>query len=256
MPIRYEGRYPDGDNSLVTKKWTDDTATASAVTTTFITNEISRVVSESTLQTITYVDSQDALLAKLADVTAADTLYLNTSARNATVAGLDGSGMLISGQIPTTVVTDRLARSHVGTASFSGNYTCNTTLTREKKLASVTIPDPGFPYIVLPFGSVTGQAGGTPGVYPWSGNGVCGLLTVCPPAGSGDTIYGLGAATDSPVSTSYPIFPYAASGATPANRPALNGATTLDLYGSCFQGSGYTFYSAGLSFYVIVIPTL
>ena len=164
--------------------------------------------------------------------------------------------MLISTQIHTTITTDRTARSHVGTAAFSGTYTATTTTPRERKLASVTIPDPGFAYIPLPFGSVTGQAGGTPGLYPWNGNGVCGLLTVCPPQGSGETIYGMGAGTDSPVSGTYPIFPYGASNTTPGNRPAVTGSLVLDLYGSCFQGSGYTFSSAGLSFYVIVVPAL
>lgn len=256
MPIRYEGRYPDGDNSLATKKWTDDTNVSLAVTTSFINSEIARVISANNLQTTTYVDNQDALVAKLSAVTAADTLYVDSTARNTTVAGLDSSGMLISTQLPNTIVTDRVARSHVGSASFSGTYTCNTTTVREKKLATVSIPDPGFAYIPLPFGFVTGYAGGTPGLYPWSGNGTCGQLVVCPPQGSGDTIYGFGSGTDSPTAGLCPVLPYGASNATPGNRPAVNGALTLDLYGSCFQGSGYTYSSTGLSFFVIVVPAM
>lgn len=256
MGIRYVGRYPDADLTVTTKKWADDTAAARAVTTTFVNSEISRVVQASNLQTATYVDAQDALLARLADVQAADAACLPATARNSTVAGLDSTGMLINSQLPATIVTDRVARSHVGTVVFSGSYTCTTTTTREKKLATVSIPDPGFAYIPLPFGVVTGQAGGTPGLYSWSGNGVCGQLTVCPPQGSGDTIYGLGAASDSPTVGSYPILPYAASSATPINRPAVQGALTLDLYGCCFQGAGYTFFSTGLSFYVLVVPAM
>lgn len=256
MGIRYEGRAPDSDFSVVTKKWADDTAQAQAVTTTYINNEITRVVTRDNLQTTTYVNAKDDLLAKLTDVQSADALCLPLTARNTTVAGLDAGGMLITSQISQTIVTDRVTKCYTGTAAFSGTYTCTTTTVREKKLASVTIPDPGFPYVPLPFGAVYGQAGGTPGLYIWSGNGVCGQLTVCPPQGSGETIYGMGACTDAPVQASYPILPYAASATTPTNRPAVTGALTLDLYGCCFQGTGYTFHSSGLNFYVLVIPVM
>jgi hypothetical protein len=255
--IRYEGRSPDSDNSVVTRRWSNDNAGSLAVTTTFVNTEIARVVAANNLQTKTYVDDQDNLLAKLTDVTTADNLRLESTARGTTVASLDSSGMLTATQIPTTLVTERTARSVFATApSFSGTYTCTTTATREKLLATLTILDPGFPYIPLPFGFVSGQAGGTPGLYPWSGNGVCGQLTVCPAAGSGDTIYGVGACSDTPATGVYPIFPYAASNTTPSTRPATNGTLTLNLYGCCFQGSGYSFSSTGLSFYVIVIPAM
>jgi hypothetical protein len=256
MGIRYEGRYPDADSALGTKKWSDDTAAAVAVTPTFITSEIARVVTANNLQTATYVDAQDALLAKLADVQTAATALLPDTARNTTVAGLDASGMVFSSQIAGAVTTDRVTRSFAGSAVFSGSYTATTTTPREKKLATVTITDPGFAYIPLPFGFVTGSAGGTPSIYPWTGNGVCGQLVVCPPQGSGDTIYGLGGCTDSTVPTLYPILPYGASQVTPTNRPAVTGNLTLDLYGCCFQGGGYTFYSTNLAFYVIVIPAM
>lgn len=255
MPgIRYEGRYPDGDSSLITRQWSNETAAALAVTNPFLAGEVARVVAASSLQTTTYVDAQDALLAKLADVQSADSALLDTGARNTTVATLDSSGNLTASQIPSTLVTERAAFSVAAAgASFSGSYSTTTTTIREKLLATLTIPDPGFPYIILPFGSVTGQAGGTPGLYPWSGNGVCGQLTVCPPPGD-DTIYGLGACSDSSAAGAYPILPYGSSNNTPLNRPAVNGSLTLNLYGCCFQGSGYSFSSTGLVFYVIGIP--
>jgi hypothetical protein len=256
MGIRYEGRYPDADSALATKKWADDTSRSLAVDTAYVNGEISRVVQANNLQTTSYVDAQDNLLARLTDVQAADAACLAATARNNTVAGLDGSGMLISAQLPTTIVTDRIARSHTGTAAFTGSYTCTTSSVREKKLASVTIADPGFSYIPLPFGFVTGAAGGTPGLYPWNGNGICGQLTVCPPVGSGDTIYGLGGCTDSPNQGSYAVLPHGASGATPFTTPAVTGSLTLDLYGCCLQGSGYIFSATNLSFFVIVMPAL
>jgi hypothetical protein len=258
MPgIRYEGRAPDSDSSLITRKWSLDNAAALAVTTSFVNAEIARVVAASNLQTTTYVDAQDGLLAKLSDVQAADALHLASTARGTTVASLDSSGMLTSTQVPSNLITERTARSVAATApSFSGSYTCTTTSTREKLLATITVPDPGFPYHPLPFGFVSGQASSTAGLYPWSGNGILGQLTVCPPAESGDTIYGVGACSDSPTTGLYPFFPYGASGTTPTNRPAVSGTLRLDLYGCCLEGNGYSFSSTGLTFYVIVIPAM
>jgi len=257
MPtIRYEGRYPDADASLTHKRWADDAIAASAVTPSFVNGEVDRVIAASNLQTTTYVDAQDALLAKIADFTAADNNCLDATTRGVTVAPLDGSGMVTANYLPPGLITERVIRTHVGTASFSGTLTSTTTTVRERKLATVSIPDPGFPYLVLPFGNVTGYAGATPEVYPWTGNGVCGLFVVCPPAGAGEVIYGLGGGTDSTLMSSYPILPYAASGSTPLTRPAVTGALTLDLYGSCFQGTGYVFSSSGLSFYVLIVPAI
>lgn len=256
MGIRYEGRYPDADLVLGHKKWTDDTNAALSVTSAFIDSEIARVVTDGNLQTNGYVDAQDSLLAKLTAVQNADAGYLPDTVRNVTVAGLDSSGMLIGSQVPSNIVTDRVTQSYVGAAVFSGTMNATSTTLRERKLASVTIVDPGFAYIPLPFGTVFGGAGGTPPLNPWSGNGVCGLLTVCPPAGSGDTIYGFGGCSDSTTVMSYPILPFASSNTSPGNRPAVTGTLTLDLYGSCFQGSGYTFYSGGLNFFVLAMPAL
>lgn len=258
MPgIRYEGRRPDSDIALATKGFADDAIAAAAVTADYVTVEIARVVSANDLRTATYVDAQDALLAKLADVEAAAAGLLDATARGTTVAPLNGSAQVDVSYIPPgTLLTERTLSTVTGSATFSGTLTATTTNPRERKLATASIADPGFPYHPLPFGTVSGQASGTPVVYPWSGNGVCGLLTVCPPAGSGDTIYGIGGCTDTPTAARYPIVPYAASGATPVNRPPVNGAITLDLYGACFQGSGYTFNSSGLEFWILVVPAL
>lgn len=253
MPIRYEGRYPNSDSSIVSRLWVDDANVEGAVTTNYLDGEIATAVATANLQSVSYVDIQDGKRATLAAVQTADTLYADTTAKNTVIASLNAGGMVTPTQLPT-LITDRVALSFTGTTVFSGSQTANDSTARDRKLATVTITDPGYPYIPLPFGYVSAQSGGTPGLYPWSGTQVTGQLTVCPPEGSGDTIYGLGACTDSPVTSSYPILPYAASRATPTNRPAVRGDLTLDLYGSCFQGSGYVFYSTGLSFYVLVLP--
>lgn len=253
MPIRYEGRYPDSDATLISKLWADDAVVAGTVTQTWLDGQIATAATNANLKTVSYVDEQDAQRATLAEVAAADALYVNATAKGVSVATLDAGGMVTAAQLPT-VVTDRVARSVVGEAVFSGTLTATTTAPREKRLATVTITDPGFPYLPLPFGAVTAQSGETPALYAWTGTQLCGQLTVCPPEGSGDTIYGLGACSDTPTAAVYPILPYAASNTTPITRPPVKGDLTLDLYGCCFQGSGYQFSSTELSFYVLVIP--
>jgi len=251
--IRYEGRYPDGDNSLANLQWVDQAVTDLAVTETFVNAQIARVINLSNLKTTTYVDTQDALLAPLDVVQDADDNYLEQIAKDDSVASLDSEGMLVESQVHANLVTERKAFFVEGSASFSGSYTATTTTPREKLLATLTVDDPGFPWIPLCFGSVSGQAGNTPPLYPWMGNTTCGQLTVM--ASTGDTIYALGGGTDSSIAGSYPLFPYGASNNTPVNRPPINGGITLNLYGCCFQGSGYIFHSEGLSFHMIGVPS-
>lgn len=258
VALRSEGRNPDADSSLTTKKWADDTNTALAVTTSYVNSEIARVVAVNDLQTPTYVDFQDSLLASASDVASADALYLSLTDKNTTVATLTSSGMLKSTQTPT-LVTDRVSQMFQGTALFSGTLTSQTTLDRDQRLATVTITDPGFPYIPLPFGMVTAKAEGSTSVEePWKGTGVTGRLLVAPPAGSGqaDFIYGIGWCSDTPGYASYPVVPYAGSGVNPRTRPAQTGSLTLELFGSAYQNLGYTFASANLTFYVLVLPAV
>ena len=251
--IRYEGRYPDGDNSLSILQWVDQAVTDLAVTSTFVNSQIARVINTSNLKTTTYVDAQDALLAPLSAVQTADNNYLEASAKDVSVASLDSEGMLLEDQTHPDLVTERSAFVVVGSSSFSGSYTATTTTAREKLLATLTVADPGFPWVPLCFGSVSGQAGNTPPLYPWSGNTTCGQVTVM--ADTGDTIYALGGGTDSPIPSALSIFPYGASNNTPVNHPPINGGITLNLYGCCFQGSGYIFHSEDLSFYVVGVPS-
>lgn len=259
VALRYEGRPTDADSAVAIKSWADTANTALTVTTGYVNSEISRVVALNDLQTTTYVDYQDSLLADASAVADADALYLSLTEKDVSVATLTSSGMLRSTQLPT-LVTDRVAQMVEGTVSFSGTLTSLTTLDRDLLLASVTIDDPGYPYIPLPFGMVTAKAGGDANLTeePWKGTGVTGRLLVAPPSGSGvaDFIYGIGWCSDNPAYATYPVFPYGGTGVSPSTRPAQTGSLTLNLFGSSYQNTGYTFSSANLSFSVLVVPAV
>lgn len=110
--LAYIGRVPDSDGTLIPKSYADSTNAASALTTTWVNNAIAAVTP--TLTTQSYVDTQNALLAQKSQVTQADQIYAATSVLNAAngVAGLDAGGNLISSQLPTGVITDRVMQCY------------------------------------------------------------------------------------------------------------------------------------------------
>lgn len=278
--LKYVGRAPDSDSTIVPKSYADSQNANLSVTTTIVNNIIAAAAVNLTDQT--YVDAQDALRAHKNDVTAADNLYVALSALGAAggVASLDGSGNIPAGQIPAGVRTDRVAAcysvAHTGTLPLLGGtpnttagaigtinlasgvtHTVSTTTVREYQLASIVIPDPGFPWKPLPFAWVQGNSssGTNPGTRQ-SGNGNYGLLTCMPPSGVSDTVYGLGLCTASYVTDTYAMTPYAATNQTHTSVPAINGSLELDLYGCLWSGTTYTFVGTNLNFLVLVLASV
>lgn len=284
--LQYIGRSPDSDSTIVPKSYADAQQASLAVTTGVVNTLISG--SAVGLTSKAYVDSGDAAHAQQAAVIAADNNYVAASKLGVAsgVASLDSSGNLITGQIPTSgVVTDRVATCYsIGTSSGStgglgglvgglvntvtgavgtillgtgSSHTCNTSSPREFKIATITIPDPGYPYRVLPFAWVQGNssAGIDPGTRTL-GNGDYGLLTCMPPSGVSDQVYGIAVCTASRFTDSYLLTPYAVLNQTNISVPAVTGSLILDLYGSCWSGATYTFYGTNLSYFVWVVPGL
>lgn len=258
--LQYVGRNPDSDSIISPKSYTDAANTASAVTTAIVNTKIAAAAA--TLTSAFYVDTQDAALAHQADVTSADTAFIATTQLGVAsgIASLDSSGNLTTAQVPGGVVTDRVALSYAGAVigTFTADHTVTTIGTREFKLATVSIPDPGFPWYPLPFAWVAGDASaGSPPASRQVGNGNYGLLTVQPPVGSGNTIYGVGICTASFYTDFYSVIPYAPAGTTPSGQPAIAGALTLDLYGCCYSTAGhYTFKPTNLTYFVLCVPAL
>lgn len=261
--LKYVGRTPDSDSTVAPKSFVDTTNTSLAVTTDYVTNAINLEAANLSLQS--YVDTQDNLRAHKTDVDAADALYVASSKLGAAsgVASLDSSGNLTASQVPAGIVTDRLALSYNATTmgsvflTGSNTHTVTTTGIREFRLATLTVPDPGFPWRPIPFGIVCGGAtGASAPATRYLGTGNYGLLTVCPPSGVSNTVYGIGLCTGTFFLDFFPIIPYAGTNQNPTSVPAITGSLQLDLYGCCWSGSTYTFAGLNMMFSVLVMPSL
>jgi hypothetical protein len=110
--LTYVGRSPDSDGIVVPKGYADTQRSTTALTTAAVNAQVASAAALLTNQS--YVDIQDAGLAKKAAVTAADTAYVSNTVLNAAngVAGLDSSGSLLTAQLPTGMLTDRVMKSY------------------------------------------------------------------------------------------------------------------------------------------------
>lgn len=256
--MRYVGRSADADAGIVTKKWAEDARAARLADPSYVTSTLAQAVLDATLQPLSYATTRDLLRATTAAVTAADALYADASLVDhptSGVAGLGPTGYLDPAHLPSGAITDRVITSHAVTPDnifLTGDVVSSSTAYRDKRLATITVPDPGYPWIPMPFATVTGRSGDAlPPEGYWGGNGVCGLLTVAP--ASGDIIYGRGVCTDSLASAPRFLIPGCDAGTTPLTVPAVEGGVTLNLYGACFQGSGYVFSSSSEFQYLVYV---
>lgn len=143
----------------------------------------------------------------------------------------------------------------IGVVDITGAYTA-TTGSSPQKLAHIVVPDPGYPWRPLPFALVLGDSSGS--THPVTrpvGTGSYGLLTVQPP-GSSPQVYGLGICTGSFYPNFYPVLPHGAAGQTPTSVPPIVGGLELDLCGSLWSGTSYTFYPSDMQFSLLVAPAV
>jgi hypothetical protein len=278
--LSYAGRTPDTDSAVCPKSYADTLNSTLQVTTGYVSTQISSAAA--TLTTQTYVDSQNALLAKQAAVTAADSTFLPVTSLNVAsgVAGLSSSGNIITGQLPTSgIITDRVMQCYsIGSASgqagllggtlgtvtnatglilINGSHTVSTSNVREFQLASLELPDPGYPWVPLCYGLVQGDSsGGTAPAYRQEGNGDFGLITVLPPLAVSNQVYGTAVCTGSIKTNTYPITPFAAPNQTALTVTPITGPLELDVWGCCFSGTSYTFYEANFTFFILQVASM
>ena len=217
-----------------------------------------------TLATQTYADAQNALRSHRTAVDAADTAFVPLTQLGAPsgVATLDVNGDLTAAQVPLSLLTDQTiacyAASGAGLILSSGTWhTVTTTTVREFTLATLVIPDPGFPWRPFPFAWVAGNSAGA-GI-PASrqgGTGSFGLLTVMPPSGVSDIIYGTGICAGSYYTDTYLVPPVPRRPKCPPTPRPSTGGLTLTLSGCCFGGSSYTYFGQNLVFFCIAVPAL
>lgn len=279
-PLQYRGPTPSSNASVLPKSQADSMFAALEVTTATINAQIATYLSHNPLAPVSYFIAQNALIAQQSAVTAADGAYAPASSLNANsgVAGLDSSGNLISAQVNSSaVITNRQAKSYsvgavAGTAGIlggsvtttpgatgviliNGSYEVTTSGAPYAQLAQLSIPDPGWPWVPLCSGLIMGDSSAsTPAPLTRSqGTGNSGMVLVSRLAAT-TPVYGIALCADSFYTDTYPIQPYAVAGQTPTSVPALTGAQTLAMWGTCWNSAPYTFYEQNLVFSVLVVP--
>lgn len=259
------GRNPDSDAAIIPKSYADADNAATAVNQAFIDQQCAiaaaQAVSQAWItQRVANYSSQSSVAAALIPYAAKSTLGQANG-----IAQVNAQGILPAGQLPA-LVTNRLAKSYsIATSGTnfigSDSYTCTTTTLMEKVLASLPIPDPGYPWYPIITVVISGQAAGAPSGSRFVGNGNFGLLTVMPPQGVSTKIYAAGVCTSDPLTNWYQAFPYGSATnpshpMTPLTQPAIVGPLTLNLGCCCWAGNGYTFNGPGLVYHVTVMPAL
>ena len=258
--FEYVGRAPDTDGVVCTKTYADAQNAATLVTTSFVNNACT--IAAANLVNSVWINQQVANYStqtQVSNYASANFIPLTTLGAVSGLAQSDNTGKVPSAILPGTMVTERMAVSYSaatsGTIYLSGTHAVSTTNLREYLIASLPIPDPGYPWIPLPFATITGQALGTASNSRLLGNGNPGLLTVTPPTGA--AVYGAGVCAADTRPNIYQVVPGVSpiGSITPVTQPPINGALTLNLYGCCWNtGGSYQFSSAGLTFHILVVP--
>lgn len=259
------GRYPDSNSVIASKAYADADNAATAVTQAYIDQQCAIQAANAVSQA--YITQAVANYATTSQLSASTAPYVPNSTLGAAngVAATNSSGLVPAGQLPT-LVTNRLAKSYSiatsGTNFLGGDsFTVTTTTLQEYIIASLPIPDPGYPWYPRVFAYISGQAAGSSSGSRFIGNGNFGLLTVMPPAGISTKIYGAGVCTSDTVTNWYQCLPYGGAQntsipMTPLNQPPIIGPLTLNLGACCWSGNGYTFNGPGLVYHVTVVPAL
>lgn len=250
--VKYVGRTPNNDASLVTAGWADTRHATLAVNDAYIAASVASYAAAAPLKTPAYVDSQDALRATETAVDAADAQCVplaDVGVANG-VASLDGSLYIPEEQLPDLVLSRPGFYAPATEVHLTGEQTLIATNTKTFKAATVEITDPGYDYCALPMGFVRGRSVGTMGHSRRRGGDSSGRLTVLDDA---DNLFGGGRTDTSMALASWPIVPTAAMGTFPS---VVSGDLTLDLWLALLGGTGYVFSEEAFVFFALVIPAI
>lgn len=205
-----------------------------------------------------------------AAVSAADATAFKASqlAQPGGVATLDENGVMLGAQISLAGVSDRIMVCYdvqkFGTVNMaSSSIRVNQLEPRETLLATVNVPDPGYPWVPMPFATVWGQAiPNTATPDPSTDVGTVGFLSVLDVNDSANEAYGVGAAMGRSVLSPALVLPNAANTAASADSTSSKtdpviGPMSLGLYASRWLGTdSYQFVSQALRYWVIAAPAM
>lgn len=251
MTLTYIGRTPDADLSVVRKDYADTRYATVKVDTAYVNNAVATEATGLVLPS--YVDAGDATRAKKADVDAADANYVLQSDRGATngVASTDINNFIPSAQLPT-VQTSRLpVFKDVDTTSLTGNQQLTVVGLKGFQAASLTIADPGFPYVPLAFAMV--QGGSINGTQNANGLGTGNYGQISILRSTDDVKFGWMVTSGQKQLDFHTVVPFGTLNTVPA---PINGSLTLNLWLGLYGGTTYTFNPTGLQFWAIAYPAM
>lgn len=224
----------------------------------------------SQLQTTTQVSNALAGYPTVAQLNAQASKYYATSAlgANSGLATMATTAVVTAAQVNAANATDRVMRTATlaahGKINFSGTVTVDQTNVQQILLATIDVEDPGYPWIPMPFATVSGHAvpppsSQTPLVDPAQLVDCTALITVVDASGANTNAYGIGIANGTWWDTETQVLPDCAATSQQATvapiQPVISGGLTLAMYGNRYLGAGsYVFNSSGLDFYVDIAP--
>ena len=254
--LEYLGRRPDGsDYAVMNKGHVDDAYEATRVDSAYVTGAVQDVLPS--LASLTYVSNQDALRATITAVQAADNNYVPISELAGVSGGvvpLNSSGSIPANRTPATIKTHRPPTiKYADTVNLVGTQNMTApTGALQYLAATLTIADPGYSYIPLPFAVVQGGAVNSTDPVTRSTTTSCyGQLTALDPDG---VRYGWTVCGGRKILNFHTMLPFANEQVNPTNQPPVDGPLTLNLYLGLYGGSTYTFTAAGFQFYCLIYP--
>lgn len=279
-PLRFVGPTPPSNTASVLPKEQADAMFAQLeVTSATVSAQITNYLLNNPTAPVSYFITQNALVAQQSAVTAADALYAQSSSLNVAngVAGLDVNGNLLTAQVNSSyVITNRVANYYSvgvpsGTAGYlggtvnttpgatgvvliNGSYEVATSGTPYSQLASLSVPDPGWPWLPICSGLILGDSSSTttaPATRS-QGTGNAGLVLVTA-VSELTPVYGIALCADSYHTDAYPIQPSGVVNQTPT---PITGAMEFAVWGTCWNSPPYTFYEQDFMFGVLQVPSM
>lgn len=241
--VLYQGRAADTDASMMTKETVDARFASNSIKLSDVDAAVAAQVAE--LTTKAYVDAQDLAMTSKTYVDTQDNLLTNLTARGAAlgVASLGADGKIPASQL--YALPDRKPMFIGGPIVTSGSPW--TITTNSVRIAYLVIPDPGWPYRVIPFASVENRS-------PSSGASIGRVIAVMRSRSNQRVGHGTGSATAD--WNRIKVLPSANSGEN-GTQAGFTGSDYLDLYAERQSGGvGHIHTSYALQFNAVIVPVI